>query len=388
MTNFTTSRNAQLAAWFVCLLVLPALAGCRQRPWRLWDSYSARFIDQQGRVIDPQSNRTTSEGEAYALFFALVDNDRARFDNILKWTADNLAQGDLATHLPAWSWGKDADGQWKPLDANSASDADTWLAYTLLEAGRLWNHDGFTQLGRQMMKQIADREVVDLPGFGPMLLPGPAGFAHQGAWTLNPSYLPEFIFERMAAVDPAGPWQKIAAGIPRLLRQGSPAGYAMDWVNYVPNDGFLPAPESPDKPGAAPAGSFDAIRVYLWAGMLNEKDPMRSEILAALPAMGSYLADHDAPPEKIGDRGTPSALDGIVGYSAAVMPYLRAIRGNGKALARQAIRLNSERDPTTGLYGKGLTYYDQNLALFATGFLDKRFRFGPDGELQVNWAKP
>jgi endo-1,4-beta-D-glucanase Y len=386
LTSFTTTRFAQFARSFACLILLPALNGCRQASWTLWDSYSVRFIDRQGRVIDPQSNRTTSEGEAYALFFSLVANDRRHFDSILKWTQDNLAQGDLDSHLPAWSWGKDTGGVWKVLDQNSASDADTWLAYTLVEAGRLWNQPGYTQLGLQLVKQIAGHEVVDLPGFGPMLAPGPVGFERQGSWTLNPSYLPEFIFERLAAVDPSGPWRQIAAGIPRLLRQASPNGFAMDWVNYAPGVGFSPAPQSPGKPDAEPGGSYDAIRVYLWAGMLSENDPMRSEILAAIPAMSAYLAQHDAPPERISGRGIPSAQDGGAGFSAAVVPYLRAMRGNGKALARQTIRLSAERDPTTGLYGKSLTYYDQNLALFATGFLDKRYRFAPDGELQVAWV--
>lgn len=368
------------------LLMLAVCGGCRQEPWSLWQSYAARFIDQQGRVIDPSGNRTTSEGQAYAMFFALADNDRPRFVKLLEWTQYNLAQGDFEYHLPASLWGKDIDGSWKALDPNSASGADVWLAYTLFEAGRLWNQPGYAQIARDVLTLIARKEVVDLPGFGPMLLPGPTGFEHQGAWTLNPSYLPAFLFERLAQEDPDGPWLKIANGIPRLLRESSRKGYAMDWVNYVPGDGFSPAPEFPDAAVAAPEGSNDAIRVYLWAGMLDEKDGARAEILDALPSMSVYLADHDAPPEKISDQGIPSGNDGTVGFSAAVMPYLRAIHGSGKALARQSIRINSLKDPGTGMYGKELTYYDQNLALFATGFLDKRFRFGPRGELNVGWS--
>jgi endoglucanase len=55
--------------------------------------------------------------------------------------------------------------------------------------------------------------------------------------------------------------------------------------------------------------------------------------------------------------------------------------------ARQTVRLGRLRDAQTGLYGKDLTYYDQNLALFATGYLDGRFRFGPGGELKVEWTR-
>jgi endoglucanase len=375
------------------LLMLTATGGCKQGPWTLWNSYSARFIDSDGRVIDPQgAARTTSEGQAYALFFALADNDRVRFDLVLTWTQENLAGGDLQAHLPSWLWGKSKEGEWKTLDPNPASDADLWMAYTLIEAGRLWKHPVYSNIGRQMMAQIARTEVADLPGFGPMLLPGPVGFQHDRtptlkSWTVNPSYLPLFLFERLAVVDPAGPWQKIALGIPRLLQQSAVHGFAMDWVDYVPGDGFYPAPAHPGKDAEAPVGSYDAIRVYLWAGMLNGNGKTRSEVINAVPAMSAYLADHDAPPEKVSDQGIPLAQDGPVGFSAAVLPYLRAFPHLERPSAKQTIRLSRQRDASSGLYGRDLAYYDQNLALFATGFIDGRFRFGPGGELNVEWAR-
>ncbi|MGA3263392.1 MAG: cellulose synthase complex periplasmic endoglucanase BcsZ [Terracidiphilus sp.] len=372
------------------LLMLSASGGCKQGPWTLWDSYAARFIDAQGRVIDPQGgDRTTSEGQAYALFFALAGNDRATFDRVLAWTQNNLASGDLETHLPAWLWGKNKDGEWKTLDPNSASDADVWMAYVLVEAGRLWRVPAYNNLGRRMMAQIVKSEVADLPGFGPMLLPGPAGFQHGRFWTLNPSYMPLFIFERLAAVDPAGPWRQIANGIPVMLEASARHGFAMDWVDYLPGDGFYPATEQHpgNKDSDAPGGSYDAIRVYLWAGMLDDSGNTRARILNAIPAMSVYLATHDAPPEKVSDQGIPLEQDGPVGFSAAVLPYLRALPGLSRVSARQTIRLSTQRNPSSGLYGKDLTYYDQNLALFATGFLDGRFRFGPGGELKVEWKR-
>jgi hypothetical protein len=106
---------------------------------RLWHAYAARFISGDGRVLDPQNNDwTTSEGQSYALFFALVNNDRARFDKLIAWTESNLASNDLGAHLPAWGWGKAKDGNWGVFDMNSAADSDLWIAYDLIEAGRLW----------------------------------------------------------------------------------------------------------------------------------------------------------------------------------------------------------------------------------------------------------
>ncbi len=381
------------------LLLLGITGGCKQGPWTLWNAYSARFIDQQGRVIDPQGEgRTTSEGQSYALFFALVNNDPARFDQVLKWTQANLAQGNLGTHLPGWLWGKSKDGEWKLLDPNPAADSDAWIAYSLVEAGRLWKKPAYTTLGRQMMGLIAQQEVAELPGFGLMLMPGPAAlFSHKGTWTVNPSYVPLFLFQRFAAIDPAGPWGAIAQNIPRLLRQSARHGFAMDWVDYVPSDGFYPA-SAPGatqpvagQPGKAaappPVGSYDAIRVYLWAGMVDGSGRTRSEILGTLSGMVSYLGNHGAPPEKVSDQGIPVEQDGPVGFSAAMLPYLRGFPDAEKAAAQQRIRMSAQMDASSGLYGKDRAYYDQNLVLFATGFLDERFRFGPRGELKVEWVK-
>jgi endo-1,4-beta-D-glucanase Y len=377
----------------VALSIFSAAGGCRQSPWLLWNSFSTRFIDSNtGRVFDPNSDeRTTSEGQAYSLFFALAANDPATFDRVLAWTQSNLAAGDLSTHLPAWLWGKDKDGQWKILDPNPASDADVWTAYTLIEAGRLWRSQADTNLGRGMLALIAKSEVANLPGFGPMLLPGPSGFQHHsGVFTINPSYVPLFLFERLAVFDPSGPWRQIALGVPRLLEQSSRHDFAMDWVEYVPGDGFYPVAGQYSGETATsvdPCGSYDAIRVYLWAGFINPADAERASILNAIAAMSAYLAHHDVPPEKVSDQGLPSEQTGPIGFSAALVPYLRAMPNSSRAAAAQIIRLSAQRNAASGLYGKDPAYYDQCLALFATGFLDARFRFGPRGELNVEWKR-
>ncbi len=371
------------------LILLGGLSGCGRGPWTLWDAYSTRFIDREGRVVDHSAgDRTTSEGEANAMFFALVDNDRAHFDKILQWTQTNLAGGDLVAHLPAWLWGRTEKGEWKVLDQNPASDADVWMAYTLVEAGRLWNAPTYTSLGRKMMAMIARSEVVDLPQFGLLLMPGPAGFQHGQVWTLNPSYMPLFLFQRLAVVDPTGPWEQIAQNIPRFLEQSARHGFAMDWVDYFPGDGFYPTTKQPtDSQATAPGGgSYDAIRVYLWAGML-EGGQTRASLLNALPAMSVYLASHDAPPQIVNDQGIPLAQDGPVGFSAAMVPYLRAFPDLSRLSAKQTIRMSIQRDTISGLYGKSGSYYDQNLALFETGYVQDRFRFGADGELNVEWTR-
>lgn len=360
---------------------------CQAENWPLWQAYCQSFIDGQGRVIDHQSgDRTTSEGQAYGMFFALVANDRPHFDALLAWTRDNLAQGDLTAHRPGWQWGKAQDGQWKLLDTNSASDADVWMCYTLAEAGRLWNEPAYTALSRILAERIAREEVADLPGLGPMLLPGTNGF-HPAAqvWILNPSYLPLPLLERLARVDAQGPWAEMAHALPDFLGKSAQHGFAMDWVSYSPANGFQPA-VPPGNTKAAPMGSFDAIRVYLWAGMTNAADPGSKAVLSAVIGMHGYLKAHMFPPMEVSAAGVPGATDGPVGFSAAVVPYL-SVMGENAVLGRQQDRLAAQLDPVTKLYGHPPAYYDQNLAMFGEGWLSHRFRFDRDGELRVTWKK-
>jgi endoglucanase len=413
--RFSTSRAGRGFLLLAALCALAAASGCRDDTWQLWQSYSARFIEPAtGRVFDPTGDQhTTSEGQAYAMFFALVADDRPTFDRVLDWTQTNLAGGDLGSHLPAWLWGKNKSGQFAILDPNSASDADTWIAYSLIEAGRLWNAPSDTSLGQAMLALIAKNEVANLPGFGAMLLPGPQGFQHGASSIINPSYLPLFLFERFAQVDPAGPWNQIALNIPHLLQESSRHGYAMDWVEYVPGDGFYAAinpiasarPESRSDPPAnasvpladpsdqsrpehaVPSGSYDAIRVYLWAGLLDRNDPARDSVLNAVAAMSFYLGTHDNPPEEVDEDGITGTTDGPVCFSAAVLPYLRAFPDGSRAAVRQIIRIDKQKDAATGLFGNDKDDYDQSLTLFATGFIDARFAFGQAGKLNVEWKR-
>jgi endo-1,4-beta-D-glucanase Y len=362
--------------------------GCRaQQPWPMWESYTHRMIDSQGRVIDHSAqDRTTSEGQSYAMFFALVDNDRPRFEKLLNWTEVNLAGGDLGQHLPAWSWGKKPDGSWKILDQNPAADADLWIAYSLVEAGRLWHEPHYDKLGTLMMARIAQQEVVYVPGLGTTLLSGPVGF-HPNAetWLLNPSYFPPPVLARFAQAMPSGPWGAVLDSLQSILDQGSGAGFVMDWVSA----GSVIQPSVAPSPLASagqdvPIGSYDAIRVYLWLGIADPQTRGTRALFSKVPGMATYLKTHSMPPEKVDSTGRIISPNGPPGFSAAVYPYLQALGMNAQAKA-QIDRLAATKDASTGLYGRDASYYDQNLALFATGWSEQRYRFDRDGRLRVGW---
>jgi endoglucanase len=120
--------------------------------------------------------------------------------------------------------------------------------------------------------------------------------------------------------------------------------------------------------------------------MLDAGGTTRSEMLRAIPGMKVYLSNHEVPPEKVSDQGVPLAQDGPVGFSAAVLPYMMAFHGLARLTEQQTTRMSAQKDRSTGLYGSDPSYYDQNLALFATGNLEGRIRFDAGGELKVEWT--
>ena len=90
--------------------------------------------------------------------------------------------------------------------------------------------------------------------------------------------------------------------------------------------------------------------------------------------------------EKISADGSAQPQPGPVGFSAALLPYLKGF-SNDAAVAQQLVRLKSQLDEKSNLYGNSPTYYDQNLALFGSGWIEKRFQFGSSGELLVRWSR-
>ena len=365
-------------------------ARCEAEDWPLWSEFLKFFVTKDGRVIYsfPPKADSVSEGQSYAMFFALIANDPANFEKIWRWTVLNMFANDLDTRLPAWLWGQSEDGSWKILDGHSASDADVWIAYLLLEAGRLWQRPDYIAEGNKVLATIEKYLILELPNFGKMLSAGRVSFVEpDDIWRLNPSYLPIPLLRRLAELRPNGPWTEIALNTPRLLKATSPKGFAADWVSYLrPPEGR--AHFGIDELGAD-RGSYDAIRVYMWAGMTAKDDPLATEVLKTIPGMLAYISANRQPPENV--LVTTGAVTGKApfGFSAAVLPYLKAL-GATQLFEEQAQRARSQQLASASdrtMYPVRPPYYDYALSLFAFGWTEGRYQFLKNGQAKFNWEK-
>jgi endoglucanase len=342
--------------------------------WPEWQAFKRLYLSPDGRVIDASTPQeaTVSEGQAYALTFALIANDPDTFAKLLNWTRDNLSGGDLLHSLPAWKWGHADDGKWRVLDHNSASDADLWIAYALVQAGVLWHDAAYTQLAQTMSSLILSEEVALVPGLGATLLPGPRGFVAQGTWRLSASYVPLQLLRSLQRGSDSSIWSAAIEASYRVIVASAPRGYAADWILYRQPTGFSADPTTQG------VGSYNAIRVYLWAGMLAEDDPLAARLARQLEPM-ARAAGQQNPPESIDTNTLEARGVAPVGFLAAVSPLLvhfkltDAVDGYRKRIEAGALKDNQH-------------YYSDALTLFGLGWLQDRYRFDRHGDLRVRWS--
>jgi len=347
---------------------------CKPLAWPQWKYFAQRHVQADGRVIDfsVANQQSTSEAQSYGMFFALVANDRERFAGIWRWSRDNLGAG--SDKLPAWQWGKRDNGSYGVLDPNSAADADLWMAYALLEAGRLWRMPAYQQAGMALLEQVKDKEIIDLPTLGSMLLPGAEGFAiGDQTWRLNPSYLPLPLLRKLARVDTAGPWHSLINATLQMLRLAAPQGFAPDWVRFQVGQGFLMDEQTQG------VGSYDAIRTYLWAGMIDDADALALAWRNSLSGMARHFDVNSMPPEKVDSVSGATAGQGPVGFSAALLPYLHSLKLD--AVLRNQTQLVQQQWSKNADQG----YYNNVLILFGWGWLQGHYHFDAAGDLHPAW---
>ncbi len=156
---------------------------------------------------------------------------------------------------------------------------------------------------------------MTVPGLGSMLLPGKVGFAEDNSWRFNPSYLPPTLaqyFTRFGA-----PWTTLRETNQRLLLETAPKGFSPDWVRYEKDKGWQLKAEK------TLISSYDAIRVYMWVGMMPDSDPQKARMLNRFKPMATFTEKNGYPPEKVDVATGKAQGKGPVGFSAAMLPFYK-----------------------------------------------------------------
>ncbi|MCC5649161.1 glycosyl hydrolase [Nostoc sp. XA013] len=334
-----------------------------------WDSYRQRFIQSDGRVIDYEaSDRSTSEGQAYALLRAVLINDPATFALTLNWSENNLqrqAGGKRTDSLWAWKWGRKEDGNWGVIDSNFASDGDIDAITALIFASRRWNRPEYLELAKVKLQDLWNLSTISEPQGKRYLLPGPVAAFVPNASTLylNPSYFAPYAFRIFAQVDPQHDWLSLVDSSYQVLEDSaklSSVGLPSDWVALNTKTGecqTLPASST-----LKSLYSFDSYRVWwrlsLDAAWFNSPQAQR------------YLVTSTQHLQKLWSKQSslPATIDlqgkALVDYEATSQyaMFYAAMQLVKPAIAQELLVKKIIPQYKQGIWGDDSAYYTQNLA--------------------------
>ncbi|MEM9805265.1 MAG: glycosyl hydrolase family 8 [Cyanobacteria bacterium P01_D01_bin.56] len=344
-----------------------------------WENYRDRFIQADGRVIDWENDdqRTTSEGQAYAMLRAIIIDDPDTFDKVLTWGEENLARrgddGELLDHLWAWKWGPDAAPeeakQWGILDKNFATDADIDAVTALIMAARHWKKPAYLTLAKTKLNDIWEFSTVDIDLSdelsGRYLLPGPLEAFHPSpeTWYLNPSYIAPYAFRLFDQIDNQRDWLELVQTGYRMLEESaqiSDIGLPSDWV-LLHSD----TPHYRPLPATAPIKSlygFDAYRVW-WRVALDliwfDSAPAGHYINDHLTALLEAWQESEQLPAQIDLSGEPLVDYGATSQYAMVYQAARHLEPElAETIRENTLALTTPNDFWDG----DSAYYTQNLA--------------------------
>ncbi len=332
-----------------------------------WAAYKQRFIQQDGRVIDREAeDRSTSEGQAYAMLRALFINDPNTFAQTLEWGEKNLRRKTLRLGrdtLWAWKWGKKPPDKWGPIDPNFASDADIDVAFALILASRKWNRPEYLTLAKTKLKDIWELSTHEVGG-SRYLLPGPkaAFVTQQGLVTLNPSYLAPYAFRLFATVDPDRDWMKLVESSYQILAESaklSQVGLPSDWVAF---DGKTKTFQVvSDNNNIQSKYAFDAYRVWwrvFWDAAWYNAPEAKNFLQAHLQHPMQLWRTQQRIPAELDLKGQP-----LVDYESTAQYAMlyAALRFVDPAMAQDIRQQKLVPQYRQGFWDNDSAYYTQNI---------------------------
>ncbi len=336
-----------------------------------WEKYKLGFVNQDGRVIDHSNNGlTTSEGQSYGMLRAVWVDDKSAFDQIWKWTVENLKREEDS--LFGWKWGQRTDGSYGFLEGgggNSASDADQDIALALLFAAKRWKQETYVEAALPILYDIWDKETVEANGKRYLL----AGtWAKEGdKLTLNPSYFAPYAWRIFARVDTKHAWNDLIAPAYEVLTVSSShpldtkrsGQLPPDWVVLdTSNNNY----EVSTIPNLTSRFSFDAMRVpwrvaldWQWFNSAEAANYLSTNFQSIAQEYLStnnlaYSYTHDG--QRIGEGEHGAMYGTIIGYFMVSKPELAQQLYEQKLLSYYSNDTNSLR--------QDVDYYAQNWVWF------------------------
>lgn len=361
-----------------------------------WQKYKATYLEPgTSRTMDlSRGGITTSEGQSYTMLRAVWMDDHPTFDASWKWTQDNLQfkQGDLFS----WLFGRRADGTYGVLTdqngQNSASDADTDIATSLLFAYARWRDPRYLEAAKNIMTAIWSNEVIMVNG-KPYLAADNVERLYTASFVVNPSYFSPYAYRMFATVDAGHDWNGLIDTSYSVLKQSmssrldkqTSAGLPPDWVLIDRVTGAVTVGSRSGPQGSIDTDyGFDALRIpwRLELDWLWYREPRASQLLSSMTFLDEQWKNNGLLYETYAHDGkpVPPLAESPAMYGGSIGAFMSqsgigtgsgndteagsgASRG-GDAKALYDAKLISQFSVDSDSWKTVLSYYDDNWAWF------------------------
>lgn len=325
-----------------------------------WDYYKNTFITLDGRVKDFQKKSiTTSEGQSYAMLRAVMIDDRETFDNVYKWTNNNLKRKN--DNLYSWEWGPRKDTTFGVLDKNSATDADVDIAFALIIASEKWNDSSYLADARKIISDIWTYETKVINKR--RILTSGYEQTKVSIQEINPSYFAPYAFRFFAKYDKTHDWHELVDSSYFFIKKSmslTKTGLPPNWFLIDEATEKI----SINKNSYSSDFSYDAVRTFIrfYMDFLVFGDRRAGKILSKASFFKSKWRKDKTLFTNYKYDGSLRDKDKFIGSVALLLP---AINYKSKKTARDIyLKEISKNYNKMGYWKEKYNYYGNNLCWF------------------------
>lgn len=339
-----------------------------------WENYKVKFINSDGRVIDPsRNNLTTSEGQSYALLRAVWMDDKPTFDKVWNWTKNNLKRPN--DNLFGWEWGQRQDGSYGFIENggdNSATDADSDICLALIFASHRWGDPSYENSAKGIISDLWNLDTDVALGKRYLIAGNWAKSSHQ--MIINPSYFAPYEWRIFAGVDTSHNWTSLIDPAYAVLNQSTQSNLDTDSSAKLPPDWFALNKQTGQIqatgiPSLKTNYSYDAMRIpwriyldYKWFNEPRAKQYLESSfgiLYMDYEKQGKLVSTYSHDGKPLASNEDPAMYATSLGYFLVVHPDIA-----GSIYQNKIVRLYSN---STNSFNQDLPYYQQNWLWFGAG---------------------
>lgn len=333
-----------------------------------WRFYKNEFTQSYGKIVDPSSGKTTSEGQSYAMLRALFTDDPEVFKGVWNWTFDHLGYRQKDT-LFSWSWGTQ-NGIETKLDSATATDADQDIALALLLASAKWNNPAYLESAKKIISDIWKYEIVRING--KYYVSSSANDQIRSEYAVNLSYFSPVAYQLFGEVDPDHPWNEVIRDGYQMIREVGAGGLYKNSNGLIPNwfyvsrDGQISSAVK-DYGSDADFYGYDAFRLYFrvaWDYRWNNREEARVILDSVYPFFKSEWEKEKSFRSIYDLSGSPKSTWSSKSTDTGPLSVFTVIN---PPLAKEVYRELFEKSYNQeGYWNDPANYYDQNWAWFGS----------------------